>query len=115
MWRRSGPKFNNRPNRCRDGKMHQSTAEARRCDELSLMEAGGLIRDLRAHPQVRFRLDVDGHHICDYLADFVYFDKERNCEVVEDVKGHQTEVSKFKLRLMEAVHGVNVELVRGRR
>jgi hypothetical protein len=95
--------------------MHQSTAEARRCDELSLMESGGLIRDLRAHPQVRFRLDVGGHHICDYLADFVYFDNERNAEIVEDVKGMVTEVSKFKLRLMEAVHGVSVELVRSRR
>ena len=95
--------------------MHQSTAEARRCDELHLMETGGLIRDLRAHPQVRFRLDVNGQHICDYMADFVYFDNERNCEVVEDVKGFQTEISKFKLRLMEAVQGVNVELVRSRR
>jgi len=95
--------------------MHQSTSEARRCDELSLMEKGGLIRDLEAHPQVRFRLDVGGHHICDYLADFVYFDNERNERVVEDVKGFQTEISKFKLRLMEAVHGVSVELVRSRR
>lgn len=113
MFRRS--KFNNRPLRCKAGSMHQSTSEARRCDELHLMQSGGLIRELIAHPQVRFRLDVDGHHICDYLADFVYFDNERNCEVVEDVKGHQTEVSKFKLKLMAAVHGVNVELVRGRR
>jgi hypothetical protein len=108
-------KFGNHPLRCRAGVMHQSTAEARRCDELSLMESGGLIRDLRAHPQVRFSLAVGGHHICDYLADFVYFDNERNAEIVEDVKGHQTEVSKFKLRLMEAVHGVSVELVRSRR
>jgi len=113
MMRRS--KFSNRPLRCIQGVMHQSTAEARRCDELTLMERGELIRDLRAHPQVRFRLDVDGHHICDYLADFVYFDNQRNAEVVEDVKGFQTEISKFKLRLMEAVHGVSVELVRARR
>lgn len=92
--------------------MHQSTSEARRCDELSLMQQGGLIRDLQAHPQMRFRLDVGGHHICDYLADFVYFDNERGERVVEDVKGYQTEISKFKLKLMAAVHGVNVELVR---
>ena len=111
MLRRS--KLNNRPLRCRQNVMHQSTGEARRCDELSLMQEGGLIRDLKAHPQVRFRLDVQGQHICDYLADFVYLDNERNAEVVEDYKGHQTEVSKFKLKLMAAVHGVNVELVRG--
>ena len=90
-------KFSNRPLRCQAGSMHQSTSEARRCDELHLMQTGGLIRDLRAHPQVRFRLDVGDHHICDYLADFCYFDNERGQEIVEDVKGFQTEVSKFKL------------------
>lgn len=105
-------KFSARPLRCQAGVMHQSTSEARRCDELHLMQKGGLIRDLRAHPQARFRLDVGDHHICDYLADFVYFDNERGEDVVEDVKGHQTEVSKFKLKLMLAVHGVDVELVR---
>ena len=82
---------------------------------MHLMQKGGMIRDLQAHPQVRFRLDVAGHHICDYLADFVYLDNERNELVVEDVKGFQTEISKFKLKLMAAVHGVNVELVRSSR
>jgi hypothetical protein len=73
------------------------------------------VSEIQAHPQERFRLDVNGVHVCDYLADFVYFDNERQQRVVEDVKGFQTEVSKFKLRLMEAVHGVSVELVRSRR
>jgi hypothetical protein len=105
-------KFNSRPIACRQGVIHQSTLEARRCDELHLMQQGGLIKDLRAHPQVRFRLDVDGHHICDYLADFCYFDIERNSEVVEDTKGVITDVCRMKLKLMAAVHGVDVELVR---
>jgi Protein of unknown function (DUF1064) len=108
-------KYSSRPNRCSEGIMHQSTSEARRCSELHLMQKGGMIRDLKAHPQVRFRLDVDGHHICDYLADFVYFDNERGEKVVEDVKGFQTEISKFKLKLMAAIHGVNVEIVRSSR
>ena len=110
MLRRS--KFNNRPLRCKAGSMHQSTLEARRCDELHLMQTGGLIRDLRAHPQVRFRLDVGGHHIADYQADFCYFDTERNAEVVEDTKGMVTEVFRMKAKLMAAVHGVDVEIVR---
>ena len=105
-------KFGNRPLRCRENVMHQSTSEARRCDELHLLQTGRLIRDLRAHPQVVYRLDVNGQHVCNYLADFVYFDTERGCEVVEDVKGFQTEISKLKLKLMEACHGINVELVR---
>lgn len=108
-------KFSNRPLRgqfC--GVMHQSTGEARRCDELHLMQKGGLIRDLEAHPQVRYDLTVNGVHVCNYLADFRYFDIERGETVVEDFKGYQTEVSKLKLKLMEACHGISVELVRKR-
>ena len=105
-------KFNARPLACRQGVIHQSTLEARRCDELHLMQQGGLIKDLRAHPQVRFRLDVDGHHICDYMADFCYYDNERQTEVVEDTKGMITDVCRMKMKLMAAVHGVDVELVR---
>lgn len=108
-------KYAARPLRCLQGLMHHSTAEARRCDELHLMEKGGLVSEIKAHPQERFSLDVNGVHVCLYLADFVYFDNERHQRVVEDVKGFQNEVSKFKLRLMEAVHGISVELVRARR
>ena len=105
-------KYSNRPLRCRAGHMHQSTLESRRCDELHLLQTGGLIRDLRAHPQVTYRLDVNGQHVCNFLADFVYFDNERGAEVVEDTKGHTTEVARLKLKLMAACHGIDVELVR---
>jgi len=90
--------------------MHQSTLEARRCDELGLMETGGLIRDLEQQP--RFRLDVNGMHICDYVGDWRYFDNERGAVVVEDAKGTLTEVCRLKLKLMAACHGIGVELVR---
>jgi hypothetical protein len=76
------------------------------------MQLGGLIRDLEAHPQPRFRLDVNGVHVCDYLGDFRYFDNDRGQVVVEDTKGWITEVARLKLKLVAAVHGVNVELVR---
>lgn len=105
-------KFSNRPLRCREGVMHQSTLEARRCDELHLMREGGLIRDLEAHPQPRYRLDVNGVHVCDYMPDFRYFDLERGRVVVEDTKGLMTREAELKLRLMAAVHGIEVELVR---
>lgn len=82
---------------------------------MHLMQKGGLIRDLQAHPQVRFSLNVQGHHICDYLCDFKYFDNERGEEVVEDVKGMVTDVARMKMKLMAAVHGVDVEIVRNQR
>lgn len=108
-------KYASRPLRCQAGIIHQSTSEARRCDELHLMQRGGLIRDLRAHPQVRYSLDVNGVHVCAYLADFVYYDIERGEEVIEDVKGYQSDTSRLKLKLMAACHGIDVELVRNTR
>ena len=105
-------KYRNIPNRCRTGQMHQSSLEARRCSELSLMQEGGVIRDLEAHPQPRFCLKVNNIHVCDYLADFRYVDAETGATVVEDVKGHATEVYRLKKRLMLACYGIEVQEVR---
>ncbi len=103
-------KYHSRPLRCRANHFHQSTLEARRCDELQLLEQGNLIRDLEQQP--RFRLDVNGIHVCDYIGDWRYFDLERGCIVVEDAKGLMTPECRLKLKLMAACHGINVELVR---
>jgi hypothetical protein len=92
--------------------MHQSTLEARRCDELHLMQAGGLVRDIEAHPQPRYSLDVNGVHVCTYVPDFRYFDTDRDALVVEDAKGILTDVCRIKLKLMAACHGIDVQLVR---
>lgn len=105
-------KYNARPTRCRQGVMHHSGMESRRCDELHLMERGGLIRELEAHPQPKLRLDVNGVHIADYIADFAYADAETGERVVEDVKGHATAEYKIKARLVLAVHGIEVREVR---
>ena len=101
-------KYNAKPTRCRQDLMHHSAMEAKRCNELHLMQQGGLIRDLEAHPQPRFDLKVNDVKVCHYLADFAYFDEQLGRRVVEDVKGHRTEVYKLKKRLMLAVHGIQV-------
>ena len=98
--------------------MHHSAMEAARCDELHVLQVGGLIRDLEAHPQPRFDLDVNGVHVTRYLADFSYVDVETGEKRVEDVKGFATAEYKLKKALMLAVHGVEVQevkRVRGRR
>lgn len=107
-------KFSNRPTRCRQNVMHQSMAESRRCDELHLMQSGGLIRDLKAHPQERFRLDVNGTHICDYMADFTYEDCATGERICEDVKGQRTREYELKKRLMLACLNIEVREVRVR-
>lgn len=105
-------KYSAIPTRCREGIMHASKLETKRCNELHLMQTGGLIRDLEAHPQPRFDLVVNEVKVCSYMADFRYYDIQLDREVVEDTKGHRTEVYKLKKRLMLACKGIEVEEVR---
>lgn len=111
-------KYRNAPTRCQQGTLHHSRIEAARCDELHVLQAGGLISNLEAHPQPKFDLSVNGTHICHYIADFAYYDAAHGEQVVEDVKGFVTDVYKFKKRLMMACHNIEVQevrRVRGRR
>lgn len=108
-------KYNAKPTRCRQDLHHHSAMEAKRCNELHLMQEGGLISDLRAHPQPSYDLVVQDIKICRYLADFAYFDLQLDRYVVEDVKGHRTEVYRLKKKLMLACHGIEVEEIGKRR
>lgn len=118
FYRGRNSKYNARPTRCRQNITHHSAMEAARCNELHVLQEGGLIRDLEAHPQPRFDLAVNDVHITRYMADFRYTDAETGQTVVEDVKGHATQEYQLKKRLMLAVHGIEVQevrKVRGRR
>jgi uncharacterized protein DUF1064 len=81
-----------------------SNREAKRYVELNLESLAGEICDLEL--QKRFSLDVNGVHICDYVADFVY--KRDGIQVVEDAKGKPTDVYVIKRKLMLAVHGIKI-------
>lgn len=106
-------KYGNTPIRCREGMMHQSKAEARRCDELHILQAGGEISDLVAHPQPSYSLVVNGTKIATYRGDFEYSDRDGNT-VTEDVKGMRTEVYALKARLFAALYGREIQEVRAR-
>lgn|SRR5574341_659965 len=107
-----GTKYRNRPLRCRGGQMHQSTLEAKWCDDLNVLQAGGRIRELEAHPQPRYRLDVNGVHICDYVPDFRWTDCDTGAVCVADAKGIRTREYELKKRLMLAVHGIEIQELR---
>lgn len=97
--------------------MHDSAMEARRCDELHLMQRAGTIRHLRAHPQPSWSLNVNGVHVGRYTADFDYdyvcFEKVELLLVVEDVKaGPPSRDVALRLRLMKALYGIEVSIVR---
>lgn len=79
VWRRN--KFRNQP--MSFGELSfASKREAKRWGELNMLQAAGVIRNLKR--QVPFKLVVDGDLIKTWRADFSYF--EGNRAIVEDVK-----------------------------
>ena len=99
-------KYGNIPQRV-DGIFLHSKKEARHYKTLKAMQQAGIIRDLETQP--KFKLDINGTHICNYFADFKYFDNELDREVIVGVKGVRTQVYKLKKRLMLAIHDIEVE------
>lgn len=95
-----------------DGITFDSRKEAKRYQELKLMERAGAIKDLRR--QVRYELipafDVQGKHYrpTSYVADFVYTDCKTGNEIVEDVKGMRTDVYRIKAKLFAHRYGVSI-------
>lgn len=104
--RRKHRKYRNEPTRV-DNYVFDSKAEARRYEELILLERAGLIEKLGIHP--RYPLSVAGVVIGEYEADFSYIDvKSEGSFVVEDVKGVRTALYCWKVRHMKAEHGITV-------
>lgn len=111
-----------------DGITFDSKGEHRRFCFLKLMEQAGEISNLRYH--VNFELipaiteDVVVHLKTKdkvvtktiqparyYEADFVYINKNGE-EVVEDFKGQETELFKFKAALFRYKYGKNIKIVK---
>lgn len=98
-----------------DGIVFDSKAEAKRWNELRMMEKMGLIRHLER--QVPFLL-IRGqrwsggrkHRDTYYKADFVYY--ENGQQIVEDVKGVRTEGYRIKRELMKDRYGIEIREVR---
>lgn len=104
-----------------DGQMFDSKAEARRWQELRLLEKAGKIDALQR--QVRFPLQAKSYDaiiygesdkVGTYVADFDYWDLEQNQRVTEDVKGMVTELARWKLKHFAAQYGREVQIVRMR-
>ncbi len=92
-----------------DGHTFPSKREARRYEELRLLEQGGVIANLELQP--RYPIVVNGVAICSYVGDFRYNDTETGDNVLEDVKGFRTLTYKLKAKLMQAVYGITIQEV----
>ena len=89
-----------------NGLMFDSTKEARRYQDLALMQDAGQIKGLKR--QVPFPIIINDRRVCEWRADFVYFDGRENRLMVEDTKGFRTDYYKLKKRLVEAYHNIEI-------
>jgi hypothetical protein len=85
-----------------DGHRFASQAEGLRYTELRMLQTAGRISDLRLQPRYvlaeRYqRADGGWERAVTYVADFAYLEAGR--EIVEDVKGVETQVWRMKRRL----------------
>ncbi len=88
-------------NRCGQGHIHDSRAEARYCNQLELLRRGKAIKAYRQ--QVVLPLAVNGVHICNHRVDFIATFPDGHEEIFE-VKGFANEVWPIKKKLTEALY-----------
>ena len=96
-----------------EGMTFDSEGEFHRYLDLLMLQRAGIITDLSR--QVKFVLipsqkDENGKTIereCSYMADFTY--REDGEFIVEDFKGHKTDVYKLKKKLMLEKYGYRIK------
>jgi len=111
-------RFGTRRQKCvhPDGTKFDSKQEMNRYCNLLLMRKAKVIEQLELQPRIPIIIKgvpiryfiATGRRQMFYVADFKYFDRERNRWVIEDVKGHRTEVYKIKRALVDAM-GITIE------
>jgi hypothetical protein len=89
-----------------DGITFDSKKEARRYQDLKLLEKSGAISKLILQPSLR--IEVNGVKVCDYRADFSYYDNGTNKRIWEDVKGVKTSIYRLKKKLVFALYGIEI-------
>lgn len=91
-----------------DGIKFGSRSEARRYQELRLLEKAGAVMDLRVHPKLP--LVVNGQKIGRgaITLDFSYL--ENGVLIYEDFKGIDTRESKLRRQVCEAVNGIKIRV-----
>lgn len=123
-------KYYNIKTKTSDGLVFDSLKEARRWEQLLLLQKAGKIVELRrqvayelipAQYQTYERYSKKGDRLkdgqrllerkVDYVADFVYTDAETGETIVEDAKGIRTKDYILKRKLMLAVHSIRIKEV----
>lgn len=87
-----------------DGVVFASKREAKRYQELRLLERAGQIEQLELQP--RYPIAINDVKICTYVGDFQY--RERGAFVLEDVKGMKTPAYNIKKKLVKAIYQIDI-------
>lgn len=97
----SSNKYHAKKTECGNGHMHASIKEAKRCNDLHLLQRAGEISGLQVEP--RFQFVVEGREVkmrngqvARYTPDFTYV--EKGVKVAEDVKSKATDTEAFAVR-----------------
>ena len=93
-----------------DGILFDSKAEFRRYFELKLLLKAGEIDLLTLQPV--FPLIVEGVTIGKYVADFSYVLTKNGELLVEDVKGFDVPLGRWKRKHCEAQYGIQIQVIR---
>ena len=95
-----GSKYHNTPSQYK-GRLYHSKKEA---------EYAMILDDMVKHkeidswePQFTLKLDVNGKHICNYIADFKVIKNKKYIEIRE-TKGYFTDTAKIKWRLAQVLY-----------
>lgn len=102
-----------------DGITHDSKTEAERWEELKLLQRAGEICGLRRQVDIglvgrdRPIMTDSGDRQRVYKADFVYVDNALGVTVIEDRKGHETDVFKIKKAIL-AAQGIEILITKAK-
>ncbi|MDX0530767.1 DUF1064 domain-containing protein [Sinorhizobium medicae] len=93
-----------------DGVKFDSKREAEFYSSLKQLERAGQVYEVEL--QKPYALTVNGQLVCTYKADFAFYDAIQKRNRVVDIKGVATKDFVIKKKLMRAVFGIDVEVVR---
>jgi hypothetical protein len=120
-------KYHNQPITV-DGIRYDGKMEYRRHCFLKVLEQAGIISDLRYHVLYELIPPIKKEVVCrkkdgttytrvtneprNYEADFVYVVNKTGEEVIEDFKGQETDLFKFKADLFFHLYGKHIRIVK---
>lgn len=108
-----------------DGINFDSKREANRYKDLQLLERAGEISGIELQPVYPLTILIDGAYRdvkirsakrpngtrCKYTADFRYQCLRTGRQVVEDVKGRDTDASRLRRAVVECIYGIKIDLI----